>query len=134
MPEYASFAGSILSSEQAKAAYWAEQIGPQFITAPIAPAVLRRQEKQYFKGTLAGGGYPLQSTEERAEVMKKYSEPQTAPPPNPATSPKGTTVNVIGMDVIRNLLIAMIVLQFLQLFAGVGGGMLGGALMSSIRS
>jgi len=54
--------------------------------------------------------------------------------PTPETSPLQTTVmGMPDLDMIHNLLIVMVVLQFLQLISGVGGGMIGGALMGAIK-
>jgi len=54
--------------------------------------------------------------------------------PTPVTSPLQTTVmGMPDLDMIHNLLIVMVVLQFLQLISGVGGGMIGGALMGAIK-
>lgn len=59
---------------------------------------------------------------------------QTSPPPNPITSPIQTTIQGIpGMDTIRNLLIVMVILQFLQIFGGVMAGAAGGFAAGLVR-
>lgn len=83
---------------------------PQYVTAPTGP-----------------GQVPVVTT-------TKPAIPQVVPPPSPTTSPLQTSVTEVpGLDMIRNLLIAMVVLQFLQMFGGLAAGFAGGAAAGLIR-
>jgi len=86
---------------------------PVILPAPMFPTVTR-QLPTVIKST----GQPIQ------EVLA----------PNPVTAPLNTSVtNVPGMDTIRNLLIIMIIFQFLGLFGQLGAGFLGGMAAGLVK-
>ena len=68
-------------------------------------------------------------------LVKSTGQPiQEVQAPSTVTAPLNTSVtNVPGMDTIRNLLIIMVILQFLGLFGQLGAGFLGGTAAGLVK-
>lgn len=102
---------------------------PEIVQPPLAII--------YSNGSLAGVEAELIRRQKAAGVATVTPIfQQEAPAPSPVTSPLATSVpNVPGIDLdfIHNLLIVMVILQFLQLFGGIMAGAAGGAAAGFIR-